>query len=160
MTVLLWSYVSFAKVVPLVSIVEKDTGNVTNLTLYTNNLGHIEKLRVKSIIRSQWVKKSELSGNGKTLFSKMGVSIITLKSHNMDEKFGGDVIIDYLAEYNLFSSNVRKQLQMQLVKSKERWILKYRNRKVSKIIVTPHSKGIESLRVVSSRIKELNDINL
>ena len=54
MTVLLGSYVSFAKVVPLVSIVEKDTGNVTNLTLYTNNLGHIEKLRVKSIIRSQW----------------------------------------------------------------------------------------------------------
>ena len=43
--------------------------------------------------------------DGKVLFSKMGVDVLILKSGNLDLKLGGDIVLDYLVKYNMFSSN-------------------------------------------------------
>ena len=130
------------------------------ITLYTNNFGHIIKMRVSSPAQIQWVEKEDLLGNGKTLHSKLGISIIILKSYNMDEKFGGDVTLNYLVEYNILSPSKRKNLNMQLLRKSGKWLLKYRNRKVDRLEVIPYSKGIQELKVITSSLNDLDINNL
>ncbi len=86
---LLFSKTANSGVKPLVKLKRSDTSEVTKLALVTNDLGEIQKLKIKKPDDTTYIRPRKLKGKGTAILKKMGVKIIVLKSSNFDVKLGG-----------------------------------------------------------------------
>ena len=141
----LFSTSSFAKQNLLAKLLQSDSSDITSLSLVVNDLDEIQQLEIKKNGKVKYLTPAQLKGKGKAVLKKMGIKIIVLKSNNFDTKLGGIITINYLRKFKLIGKNIRKEFDVELVRSEDsKWILLHNDKQFSQVLFKVGSKGIES----------------
>jgi hypothetical protein len=93
------------------------------------------------------MRPSDMRGRGKVLNSKMGIDVLILRARNLDLQQGGTFVLDYLKEYKLIGSNVRRNLELEVVRGKNGWEILYQGRTVRELKAHVTSSGIDRFTV-------------
>jgi hypothetical protein len=77
----------------------------------------------------------------------MGIDVLILRARNLDLQQGGTFVLDYLKEYKLIGSNVRRNLELEVVRGKNGWEILYQGRTVRELKAHVTSSGIDRFTV-------------
>lgn len=134
-----------AKESDLVTIFRTDKKETIWMNIVTDDNNDILKIKVVSKKRTQSATIPEIY-EGATLFKQKGISVMKLKSSDLDAQQGGFVDLIYLKKFNFFSSNTYSTVTFRVLKDQSGvWKIFHNNSPVKQINITPYTWGIREL---------------
>lgn len=143
-----------------------DRSETSSLVLYRKANGDMKHVQVRVYDEKGKEDKSErenvtnrnLRGDGTVIKSQMGVNVISLRSSNSSDAYGGDIVVDFLKKWGgLFGSNTRDSITIQLDRTPEdNWRLVHNGTPLNQIKFHERkdgSKGIQRVRFARSKRK-------
>lgn len=135
----------FAKESRLLSILQTDNNEEISMNLETDEFNDLVKIKVISSKRIQSANVEAIL-HGATLYKQKGISVIKLKSSDLDKVLGGHVTLIYLQRFRMFASNDFGNIELKVSKNaNEEWEISYNGEKINQIFITPYTWGIRKI---------------
>lgn len=131
----------------LVTILRTDNKETIYLNLVTDDLGDLVKINVVSEKRTQSATVEKIL-SGATLFTEKAISVIKIKSSDLDRVHGGHVELKYLKKFRIFRSNIFGSVKLKILKDNAGlWHLYHSGQVVKQINITPYTWGIRKIQL-------------
>ena len=112
-------------------------------TLYLRlNQGEVSGLRLITKTYTSHFNYSDVE-SGTTLLRKSGISIVAVKGISISPSAGGALKLTYLKNFSILGSTYGT-IYINVIQSREGWIMLHEGHEVEKLHMTPHKYGISS----------------